>query len=272
LRSKIQLLIPIAVLTSILATCLITSNVYAITNGQPDGNAHPYVGLIVFDDAPGHPAWRCTGTLLSPTIVLCAGHCTEGAVAGRIWFDEVVQGNPDYPAGGPSSHEIETIITSPQFVLGGGGGVPGFDTHDVGILILKEPVYMSEYGELPSQSLVDTLSMKTDVDLVGYGVQELWRGGGQPVWHGLRNRFYAPAQLDTAKFVWSDEFVRVTANPAQGKGGTAFGDSGGPVFLQGTRTIIAVNSYVNSNNCVGVTYSCRIDTADILPWIMSYLK
>jgi hypothetical protein len=113
--------------------------------------------------------------------------------------------------------------------------------------------------------------MKTSVDLVGYGVQDLMRGGGPPVWTGLRNRFYAPAQLVAAEFEWSNEFIRLTANPAQGKGGTAFGDSGGPVFLHGTTTIIAVNSFVTNNNCAGVTYSCRIDTADILAWIMSYL-
>jgi len=57
---------------------------YAITNGQPDGDAHPYVGLLVFDDAPGHPAWRCSGSLIAPNVVLTAGHCTDGAVAARV--------------------------------------------------------------------------------------------------------------------------------------------------------------------------------------------
>ena len=113
--------------------------------------------------------------------------------------------------------------------------------------------------------------MKAGVDLVGYGVQDLMRGGGQPVWTGLIARFYAPAQLVAGKFEWSNEFVRVTANPAQGKGGIAIHDSGGPVLLQGTRTILAVNALVNSNNCVGVTYACRIDTADILSFINSHL-
>lgn len=37
----------------------------AITNGSLDGNAHPYVGLMVAQDAKGHPLWRCSGTLLS---------------------------------------------------------------------------------------------------------------------------------------------------------------------------------------------------------------
>ena len=58
----------------------------AITHGTPDGNNHPYVGLLVFDDAPGHPAWRCSGSLISPTVVLTAGHCTYGFDAEAMQF------------------------------------------------------------------------------------------------------------------------------------------------------------------------------------------
>jgi hypothetical protein len=35
----------------------------AITHGQPDGNAHPYVGLMVALDKDGVPQWRCSGSL-----------------------------------------------------------------------------------------------------------------------------------------------------------------------------------------------------------------
>ena len=38
-----------------------------------------------------------------------------------------------------------------------------------------------------------------------------------------------------------------------------------------TDTILAVNSFVNSYECAGVTYSCRVDTTDVLPWINSFL-
>src|SRR5690242_8105699 len=56
----------------------------AITSGAPDGGAHPYVGELLFyvpDETdsrftdPG--SWfTCTGTLVDPTHVVTAGHCT----------------------------------------------------------------------------------------------------------------------------------------------------------------------------------------------------
>src|SRR5512141_1500936 len=97
-------------LASILALALVLSMVgaaSAITNGVPDAGRHPYVGLLVFDAAPGVPGWRCSGSLIAPNVVLTAGHCTDGAVAARVWFDEDVTYDnvpfPLYPYGGPGS-------------------------------------------------------------------------------------------------------------------------------------------------------------------------
>src|SRR4030067_588831 len=48
---------------------------YAITNGQPDGNEHPYVALLVFGEetADGFvPYWRCSGSLIGPEVGLPA--------------------------------------------------------------------------------------------------------------------------------------------------------------------------------------------------------
>jgi hypothetical protein len=60
----------------------------AITNGTPDHNGHPYVGLMVAKDSIGAPLWRCSGTLMSSTVFMVAGHCTEAPAAEiEIWFD-----------------------------------------------------------------------------------------------------------------------------------------------------------------------------------------
>jgi hypothetical protein len=259
------------VVSALVAISLLAGAANAITNGQPDGGRHRYVGLVVFDDAPGHPAWRCTGTLLSPTVLLTAGHGTYGAVAARVWFDEVVQGNPEYPYSGVTSYD-GIPHTNPDFVLASGQGIPNFDYRDVGIVVLTEPVptsVVSEYGQLPTAGLVDTLPVMTDVDLVGYGVQYKLRP--EQVWQGTRVRLYAPAKLLSGNFAWSDEFIRCTANPGQNKGGTALGDSGGPVFLANTKTILAVNSYVTNSNCAGATYHSRIDIPEVLDWIRSFM-
>src|SRR4051794_30439007 len=61
----------------------------SITHGSLDGNAHPAVVLIIMDIA-GAPAFRCSGTLVSPTVVVTAGHCAgePGEFSGLRIFTE----------------------------------------------------------------------------------------------------------------------------------------------------------------------------------------
>jgi hypothetical protein len=174
--------------------------------------------------------------------------------------------------------------TNPKFrsdenPYGGGNGLPAFSYRDVGIVVLDEPVYMDEMAELPTAGLVDTLQNKTDMDVVGYGVQEQAQIPGQYLpqpppyyrWTGPRVRMYAPSKLVSGNFVFSAEYMRLSMNPGGGTGGTCFGDSGGPDLLGGTNTVLAVNSFVTNINCSGVGYSSRVDIPEVLEWIQGYL-
>ena len=265
----------VALLAVVAATLFVAAPAQAVTNGQPDAGRHPYVGLAVFDttvDGVTGPAWRCSGTLLSPTVFLVAGHCTDGAVAARVWLSEDVQSNTEYPFSGATSYD-GTPYTYPGYCNSPcGPGLPEFAHFDVGLIVLSEPVptsVVSTYGQLPAAGLVDTLSTGTDVAIVGYGVQVNQRGDGPPVWTGPRVRLYAPSEVFGGNYVNREEFLKLRANPGGGSGGTCFGDSGGPILLGDT--VLAVNSYVTNNNCTGVTYAARVDLAPVLTWIRSFL-
>ncbi|MCL4465314.1 MAG: trypsin-like serine protease [Chloroflexi bacterium] len=277
---KLSLIVGLVVVVSLFSYAVAG----AIANGQPDAARHPYVGLLVFDDAPGEPAWRCTGALIAPTVVLTAGHCTDGAVAARVWFQEDVTYDavpfPLFPYGGRGSGAVEgTPYTNPDFrsdenPYGGGNGLPAFSYRDIGVVVLKKPVRTDQYAQLPDAGLVDTLKDKTAIDFVGYGVSEqiMAYPGESPYdrWTGPRVRMYAPSELVSGKFVNSAEYMRLALNPGGGSGGTCFGDSGGPDLLGGTNTVLAVNSYVTNVSCAGVGYSARVDIPEVLAWVKAF--
>jgi hypothetical protein len=293
-----------AVLAVAVAGLVSTSGATAITNGQPDNGRHPYVGLMVALDSNGVPLWRCSGSLLSSTVFLTAGHCTTAPAAHvEVWMEEgPVRTDPDYLAAVQASPTgIVSCYSSPAFDgypckgdAGGtpypnpdfcnpcGHGLPNFAFRDVGVVKLAAggvpTSLVSEYAQLPSAGLVDTLANKTPLDYVGYGVQFQAQVPGkflpQPPpfyrWTGPRERMYAHGELVSGNFTHSAEFIRSSLNPGGGKGGTCFGDSGGPDLLGGTNTVLSVNSSVTNVNCSGVGYSLRIDIPAVLDWIRSF--
>ncbi|HZB42910.1 MAG TPA: trypsin-like serine protease, partial [Ilumatobacter sp.] len=82
---------------------LLVPSATAITGNFQKDFVHDYVGLVVFysDEDPNDPfSHRCSGTLISPTVVVTAGHCTEGVDEGRIYWAQSVAPNYDPDAFG----------------------------------------------------------------------------------------------------------------------------------------------------------------------------
>jgi hypothetical protein len=247
-----------------LAMCLaLVAPVLTVTNGQPDGNNHPYVGTVIQFIPNTDLISICSGAALSPTRFLTAAHCADPSLPVFV----------SYKNGPPFSIATDftqgTFHPNPAWCNPCGNGTPGFDSHDVAVVALNAPKSPGAFAVLPTTNFVDTLAMRTGVDIVGYGVQGFIHGGGKPEQIFLFTRFFAPSLLVQSNDVLSREFIKLTANPAQGKGGTCFGDSGGPDILSGTDIVLGVNSFVTNTNCAGVTYSQRVDLPDILAFISS---
>lgn len=241
----------------------------AIINGQPDEGEHPYVGLLIFD-VGGEPAWGCTGSLLSSTMVLTAGHCTDGAEAARFWVEEVLRDNEEYPFAGTTSVE-GTPITGPDYAVNAEPGLHGALHRDIAVVVLESSVTVDRHAQLPEAGFVDTLLNRTPVTVVGYGVQEQVRGdGGPPYWVGDLRRLKAEARTLTTNQRHGDEVLRLSSEPAQGRGGTCFGDSGGPVLLAGTDTVLGVTSYGPNVQCTGPGYYSRTDIPAVLDWLAGF--
>ena len=248
------------VTTSLAAVVLATVPVLTITNGFPDGVQHPYVGIAV-QNVPGGEI-ICSGADLSPTKMLTAAHCFDPDPANPVWV--VYLSEPPFTGWLPG-----TFHPDPAWCATCGSGLQGSDRHDVGV-ITHVASNLGSFAALPPVGFVDTLPNRTPVDLVGYGVQGFTRGGGPPNGIFTAIRFVAPSLLMQTNKLASPEFITLTANPAQGKGGTCFGDSGGPDLLGGTDIVLAVDTFVTNRNCTGVTYSNRVDLSDIQTFINKF--
>jgi hypothetical protein len=260
----------LVVLVAVLAVGLLAvSPAMAIKEGEFDGDRHPYVGLMVADDIDGNPMWRCSGALLSPTVFLTAGHCTEPPAArATIWFEEDIDaGIPDngYPFGGPTSVD-GTTYTHPLYDPG------AFFLYDLGVVVLDEPVYMDEYAVLPELDVLDVMARRRgrqDVTFtsVGYGLQWI-----NPVFvESERVRMLARPHLIMINVPGFTGDYSIMLSNNHSTGGTCFGDSGGPNFVGDTNVVGGVTSFALNGNCAGTGGVYRVDRADDLDWIYSFL-
>jgi hypothetical protein len=257
----------------------------AVTDGETDGDNHPNVVLLVMD-LQGQPAFRCSATMLTTKIVLTAGHCTnffpftlDGEFVGdftgmRIFTEsDVENGDNNYPfcnGGDKNCVEAKSWSAHPLYE-----GNPFF-LHDVGVVILKGRGFdPGTFGVMPEQDELDDLKTgrQTRFTSVGYGLQRI-----------VNNPIYGPVHIeaDRIRMFAEPHLVQINAPGFTGDfsmllsnntatGGTCFGDSGGPNFLDDSNVVAGVTSFGLNGNCAGTGGVFRMDRANVLDFVNSYL-
>lgn len=273
----------------------------AITYGEPDAGEHPYVGFAIYY-VPSETAWfSCSGTLLDADTFLTAGHCVhdigfdgqDGVPRGGtdVWvtFEETdvlagfprrtdysdpaslyaarrtwLQGNADYTKGTAFPHpKYDNFAEFPV-------------NYDVGVIELDQPADVQAYGRLAGLNAAAIYAGETGagrnnklVETVGYGIQSI-----QPHPTDVESRYKSTSRIVEVNGDASrGGNLHTSNNPSApgGRGGSCFGDSGGPVFIDNTDRILGVVSYGFSATCHGADYAWRVDTADAYQFLTPYL-
>ena len=259
-----------------------TSPAHAITGNYVADNEHPFVGLVAFYDQNGEFTGRCSGSLLTPSIFLTAGHCTDGATTAVVWFQQDAGADYNPETGAPASSgypdgcapgTLGTLCaTSDELYNWGFDDFASFpDTKDVGLVILDQPITVPEYGQLAEVGTLDpfaTARGRQDLTVTasGYGLSY-----SSPVAvESFRSRLMAQGTVTNLRSRNTAGFNVQTVGNGNGRGGTCSGDSGGPIFLGGYQSnlIVAVTSFGLNAYCRGVDFAYRVDTAAAQQWIL----
>ena len=268
-------------LAAVAASAAVTvSPAGAVTgNFQPD-SVHNYVGLVAFYDVNGNFLWRCTGSLLNSRTMLTAGHCTDvasGAASAIAWvsqeggaqFDPVT--GAEDPLTGYPNECLNSVAypcsTSHTLIEYGFNGLKKFgnDDADVGLVILDNPINLPHYASLAAAGSVDSLPTGSAVTITGYGVSD-----EKPAVVSFRQRLMASAfVINTHNKAASGFNIQLSGNPGNGRGGSCFGDSGGPILYDGTDIVLGVNSFVKNLQCGGQSFAYRTDQQAVLNWILA---
>lgn len=243
----------------------------AITDGELDGDGHPFVGLALFYDENGDYMWRCSGTLLSDTVFLTAGHCTYNTTKARVLFDaDLMELAYPYPDCGPYTCYEGDTYAHPEY------DDNAFWLHDAGIVVLDQGVEgISTFGTLPEIDSLDALmpsrGVKATFTAVGYGLQASFPDAAD--WKTVADRIRMVAypkllQLN-APGMTGDYSMLLSNNHATG--GTCYGDSGGPNFLGDSHVVAGVTSFGMNVSCAGTGGVFRMDRQNVQEFVLPFL-
>jgi hypothetical protein len=221
--------------------------------------------------------------------LLTAGHCTapnSGAVTARVYFQQdagahfdpvtgvdLVSGYPETCANGTLG---SLCATSDELYDFGFLGLTVPETHDAGLVILDQPIYLAEYGTLAPAGTLDGLATGrgtkgTVFTVSGYGLTYRTQEHSAVPNISFRVRLMAKSTLVNVRSALTDGYNLQTQGNGNDRGGTCSGDSGGPVFLGDARSnqIVGITSFGMQALCRGTDFAYRTDRTAVLNWIAS---
>jgi hypothetical protein len=254
----------------------------AITGGEPDGDGHPNVANILFYAPDGR--FRCTATLVTPTVLITAAHCTVDTLGKTLVdFRSIVALQPPsgYPvAGNTAAGYTESEIENAGFVSGTAHAHPDYSNftdlatwNDVGVIVLDHAVTGLGTSQIAPRDYLEAYHQpvlnSTIFTTVGYGTEVRKPDSGPqkptPESYPLIRRV---AEEPGQKLMPQILQVNGNINDVRGTGGTCFGDSGGPTFLNGY--LVTVTSYGYTNNCRYLGGFQRVDIESVQTWLATY--
>ena len=263
---------PLLLLVVAFAAIFSAAGAQAITYGQSDGTAHPSTGAMVYW-SPSRQTWRifCSGSLIAPQVFLTASHCTaplEAAgisLVGASFDPQFTTGSlPDgTPVGGSSPVYTGTMHTNPLY------NQRHSDPQDIAVITLDQapgltPVQLPTTGLLDQMKKAGSLNQSTRFTSVGYGDQEPTNEPGGKVYPFTGERRVVDGSFNSLQDVW----LKLSQNPANGSGGTCFGDSGGPQFLGNVQVSITI---AGDSVCRAVNLDYRLDTPQARAFLSDFV-
>jgi len=243
-----------------------------------DGTAHPSVVALLYRTPDKTKAYQyCTGTLVSPTVVLTASHCNDGLL--ETGWELIVTNDPVlaqvdstgwFPAGGLKNVAVVTqVVTNPLYERG--------YRDDVSAQVIAKPLGVAkrDFPALPSAGVLDQMQAagtlkSTPTTVLGYGtIQKTVVQGSGPAFLDTSER--RSAILFTKSL--DSQLIHQEMSISKDQGGACYGDSGGPSLMElnGRTTVVGVTS-TGDNACYATNVSSRMDTASALDFLAGVLK
>ena len=239
----------------------------AITGGKPDGSRHPEVGALVGYFPPaGRNIAYCSGTLISATVFLTAGHCGFLATPKvGVTFDEHYTDR--------STVYYGTFYAHPDYKPGSYNSSP--NQPDIGVVVFDQPIVGITPAQLPTAGLLDEMRAEKTLSstlftAVGYGDTQFINGPGGHTTTHPQARNYSVSTFNSL----SVAHLHLSQHLKKGEGGTCNGDSGGPNFIGAgadETSIIAGITVTGDIYCKSTNVDFRLDTQVARDFLDDYL-